>query len=262
MSVSYSTDGGIGTKANFGLIVLQSDETVEYEINRYLSGDQIGLYHTRIPMVPHINAQSLIGMINDLPHVVSLLPPAVSFNVVGYACTSASTVLGSIAVANAIQTIMPNTKVTDPIDSLLAACAALSAKRICFLSPYIDEVSKRMRQAFENADIEIANYDSFEQSDDQIVSRISPDSILRAIEKITNGVDCDLVVVSCTALRTAEILSDAASRLGKPVLSSNSAMAWNMARLARMPELADRIILNSIPRINTIDGKGPLSEMM
>jgi maleate isomerase len=50
--------------------------------------------------------------------------------------------------------------------------------------------------------------------------------------------DVDAVFVSCTSLRVAEHVAAFEAELGKPVTSSNHAMAWHALRLAGV---ADRI---------------------
>ena len=54
--------------------------------------------------------------------------------------------------------------------------------------------------------------------------------------------------VSCTSLRVAEILPQAEQKLGKPVTSSNHAMAWHLLRLANCQDsLPDRGKLFTLP---------------
>lgn len=231
MKIDYQTDEGVGTKANFGLVVLQSDETIEYEISRILKSDGIALYHTRIPMHHDITPQTLAEMEKDLPAAVAMLP-RIDVKVIGYGCTSAATVIGSKAVAAAIHTIFPTTIVTDPIDSLITACNYLNAKKIAYVSPYVAEVSAQMQKQLETSGFNITSVASFEQCDDRVVARISPQSILSAIEQVAGDEDCDAVVVSCTALRTARIIAEAERRIDRPVISSNLALAWNMLRSA------------------------------
>jgi maleate isomerase len=44
----------------------------------------------------------------------------------------------------------------------------------------------------------------------------------------------DAIFISCTSLKCATIIAIAESQFGIPVISSNSAIAWDMARLARL----------------------------
>ena len=73
---------------------------------------------------------------------------------------------------------------------------------------------------------------SFYESDDFVVGRITPNSILESVKKIGARDDCDGVFVSCTNLRAASIIEPAEKYLGKPVTSSNHALAWHLLRLA------------------------------
>mgnify|MGYP006966892225 CR=1 FL=1 len=50
MKLDFITDGGIGTKATLGLIVLQTDETLESEFAQVIPKEGVALYHSRIPM--------------------------------------------------------------------------------------------------------------------------------------------------------------------------------------------------------------------
>ena len=43
---------------------------------------------------------------------------------------------------------------------------------------------------------------------------------------------CDAVFLSCTNLRTLNVIPEIEARIGKPVLSSNQVLAWHLLRLA------------------------------
>ncbi len=49
----------------------------------------------------------------------------------------------------------------------------------------------------------------------------------------------DGVFVACTSLRVAALVEDLEAELGKPVTSSNHAMAWQALRLGRIAEPLD-----------------------
>ena len=113
-----------------------------------------------------------------------------------------------------------------------AALKALGVKRVAFLTPYDPGITTTMRDNLLVSGFEIPVTGSFFESDDFVVGRIDPESILEAIEKIGARDDCDGVFVSCTNLRVASIIETAEARLGKPVTSSNHALAWHLLRLA------------------------------
>ncbi len=230
--LAFETDGGIGTRAALGLIVLETDETIENEFRQIIGEPDIATYHSRIPMRSSVTSQTLAAMEAELPAAVRLLPASANLDVIGYGCTSGATVIGSKNVANAVHAVLPDVKVTDPIASILTACVALKVDSVAFLTPYMPEVSVRMRQKLEQAGCSIAAFGSFLEEDDRVVAKITERSILAAIASAAENSNCDAVVVSCTNLRVAGIAEAAEKIVGCPVISSNTALAWNMLRLA------------------------------
>jgi len=232
MKLDFETDAGIGTRATLGTIVLSTDETLEPEFARMTALDGVALYHSRIPMVAEINTDTLQQMEHDLPASAQLLPTSLDFDVIGYGCTSAATVIGQAGVARAINSVFPQAKVTDPLTAIIAAANALGAKRLGFITPYIPDVSSRMRHKLDEAGFEIVAFGSFEESDDRVVARISPTSIATAIDQVSAQADCDAIVVACTNLRCLNVIGKSENRNRTRVITSNQALAWHMLRLA------------------------------
>ncbi|MDP6189961.1 MAG: Asp/Glu racemase [Gammaproteobacteria bacterium] len=230
--LSCTTDGGLGQRARLGVVVLQTDQTLEHELRILLDIPAVDYYHARIPNAMEVTPQTLAQMAADLPHTAALLPAEFDFDAIAYGCTSGTTVIGEQEVTAAVQQAHPNTPVTNPLSACKAAFAALGMQRIAFLTPYTLAVTELMRQHLQAAGYDIVGTGCFQQSDDFVVGRISPASILQAMQTLVAQVDCDGVFVSCTSLRVAQILPEAEALLGKPVTSSNHAMAWHLLRLA------------------------------
>lgn len=237
MKLDIETDHGMGTRATCGVIVLEADETLEPEFARMMNLDGVALYHSRIPMVPYVRPDTLAQMEADLPASVRLLPSAPDFDVIGYGCTSAATVIGSGNVARAINTVFPKAKVTDPLAAMIAAGQCLGASRLGFITPYIPDISFGMREKLEQVGFEIAAFASFEESDDRVVARITEPAISAAVERVADTAACDAVVVSCTNLRCRRIIPQIEARIGIPVISSNTALAWHMLRLSGINDM-------------------------
>lgn len=232
MKLDFDTDNGIGTRATLGAIVLETDESLEPEFARMIPGDGIALYHSRIPMVPEIRPDTLARMEQDLPVSARMFPSALDFDVIGYGCTSASTVIGSDRVARAVQTVYPNAKVTNPLAAVIAAGHALGAQRLGFITPYVPEVSNRMRGRLEEAGFEFGAFGSFEEGDDRVVARITERSIMTAALKLAQYNQFDAMFLSCTNLRGLRVIPEFEAETGIPMLTSNQALAWHMLRLA------------------------------
>jgi maleate isomerase len=232
-TLEFTTDNGLGARARLGLIVLQTDQTIEHELSGILGAqNDVALYVARIPNAMEVSPDTLRQMAVDLPYTAGLLPPQFGFDVVGYACTSGATMIGEERVDELIRGMHPLARTTNPISACKAAFAALGLKRIALVTPYPVDVTMEMQANLQAAGFETTAVATFGQSDDFTVARISTDSILRAVTHIGARNDCDGVFVSCTSLRALQIIGEAEGAIGKPVISSNQALAWHMMRLA------------------------------
>ncbi|MCW1956370.1 aspartate/glutamate racemase family protein [uncultured Lentibacter sp.] len=227
---AYDLDQGYGGAAKLGLIVLSTDETLENEARQVLAGRAVSLVHARIKAEADVTPDALKMMEKRLPEVARLLPEGLK--AVGYACTSASTVIGPQRVAELVRQSHPEAAVSDPITAVMAGLGALKAKRIGFVSPYVKEVTAPMRRLLAQNGFEAVSEVSFEQSEDRKVARISERSTLEAIETAAKMAECDAVFASCTNLRSFGILDEAERRAGCPVISSNQALLWHLLKLA------------------------------
>ena len=232
LKLKFKTDSGLGSRANIGMIVLSSDQTLELEFRTLLDFEGVALYHARIPNEMDITEETLAKMEAELPITASLLPGSFNFNVIGYGCTSGTTVIGEDRVEKAIRTVHPGIPVTNPLTACKAAMRALKLKRIAFLTPYEPSITKAMRDNLMEEGFQIPVTASFFESDDFVVGRITSNSILESVKKIGAHSECDGVFVSCTNLRAASVIEPAEEYLGKPVTSSNHALAWHLLRLA------------------------------
>ncbi|MEP9348266.1 Asp/Glu racemase [Xanthobacter sp. KR7-225] len=228
--IPFEMDSGVGSAANLGLVVLRTDQTIEDEF-RFVVPDRMALYEVRLPSPVEITPENLSGMEADIPAAVALLPD-VRFDVIGFGCTSGALVIGEANVARRVNEVKPETAVTDPITAAIAAFRALGVTRIGLLTPYIESVNHALREAFIARGVEIPVMGSFNEPDDNRVARIAPEAIERAVLEVGASDECDAVFVSCTSLRVARIVARIEDKLGKPVTSSNHALAWHMLFLA------------------------------
>lgn len=218
-------------KPAIGLVVLQSDETMEHEMRRWLP-DHYRLFHTRIPNSQEISEKSLCEMKARLPQCVSLLPSNTNFRVIAYGCTSASTVIGEQAVSDAIHSVIPECAITNPVTAIVAQLSHICAKRIALLTPYTPEVTKPIHTLLTSEGFDIVHLATFNEPMDERVARISPQSISDAICQLGAQQDIDALVTSCTNLRTFSLINHMSKKIACPVISSNSAMAWHIQLLA------------------------------
>ena len=233
--LSFATDDGYGARARLGLIVLETDQTIEAEARALTDGlDGVAIYHSRIPMEPVVTPETLTAMAARLPAAAALLPNAFAFDAIGYGCTSAATLIGSEGVRECIESAHPGVPSTEPITAAIAALHALAAERIAIITPYTADVTASVAERFATAGLRVTALGSFLESSDLVVARISPESIAAGVRSIAGpaGQECDAVFVSCTSLRVLDIAPALEAELGLPVVSSNMALLWQLLRLA------------------------------
>ena len=113
---------------------------------------------------------------------------------------------------------------------------ALGCRRVALLTPYIDRINRMMRDYILARDLAVPAMGSFNHEEDNEVARIDAASVRAAALEIGRHRDVDGVFVACTSLRVAALVEDLEAELGKPVTSSNHAMAWHALRLAGVKE--------------------------
>jgi maleate isomerase len=148
--------------------------------------------------------------------------------------------IGEAQVDAMIRAVHPDAKITNPISAVKAALTALGLTRVALVTPYAPNVTSEMQDNLRRDGFAINAVASFNQSDDFKVARISAQSIHDAIVQIGAREDCDGVFVSCTSLRALGIISAAEVAIGKPVVSSNQALAWYLMRLAGLDNTPPR----------------------
>ncbi len=228
----FTLDAGIAPRAAIGLVVLATDNTIEHEWRQMLRLPGVAFYECRLANSPTISAETLAAMEKDIAPSVALIKPGEHLDVVAFGCTSGAMVIGEDTVFERIHAVRPGVACTTPITAALAGLRALGARRIALLTPYVRSVSEWMAGYIDERGIQVVRAGSFDHADDNEVARIDAHSVRQATLALGADPAVDAVFVSCTSLRVADQLHALEQELGKPVLSSNHAMAWHALRLA------------------------------
>tara|TARA_B100000787_G_scaffold166874_1_gene152736 strand:- start:67 stop:870 length:804 start_codon:yes stop_codon:yes gene_type:complete len=239
-SVPFEVTAAVKKPAQMGLITLETDLTIETEMRHFLSGapghdtaSGVALLHTRIACDDQVTAENLSMMEGRFAEALALFPKKYCFDVIGYGCTSASLVIGEARVQQIIQSHVDVAHVTTPLTAAKRGLAALGVGKIAYLAPYISEISHQMCDELGAAGFAVSAAATFGEGRDSVVGCISPSSILQAIGTLVESdPQVEAVFVSCTSLKCAPIIARAECQFGIPVVSSNAAIAWDMARLA------------------------------
>jgi maleate isomerase len=231
VKLDFTLDEGISRRAAIGLVVLATDHTIEHEWRKLLAMEGVGFYESRIANSAEITPETLRQMDGLIAPGVALIRPGERLDVVAFGCTSASMVLGEDRVMARIRESRPNAQCTTPITAARVALNGMGVKRVALLTPYLRSITESMADYLIARGVNIVRMGSFEHSDDNEVARIDAQSVRNAILELGKHDDVDGVFVSCTSIRLAEQVAAIESELGKPVTSSNHAMAWHALRL-------------------------------
>ena len=209
-----------------GLLALATDLVVEGDARRVLPAD-VALHVTRVAFENPTTPENLRRMAPRLAAAAELLVPGLPLAAIGYACTAASVAIGDAEVTATIAGARPGVPVVTPAGAACAGLAALGARRIALVTPYLPETTAPMARFFERAGLEVVTAQCLGLADDRDIARIAPETI-RAAAAAADAPDVEAVFLSCTNLRALGEIAGLEARLGKPVLCSNQALLWQM----------------------------------
>jgi len=225
-------DEGPAAAAAIGLITLSNDAVIEQELRNFLAS-VVGaaVFASRIPLVLSLSPQGLCDMEAHIPDAARLIVPDDRLDVMAFGCTSGSMAIGPERVAAAVRRSRPGIPVTDPVSAALKGLERLGARRIALLTPYPDAVNRVVADYVEGQGFEIADRASFKQPNDPAIARVPPEAIYRAGVALGRR-PVEALFISCTALRCSPVIERIEQAIGKPVVTSNQALAWDCLRLA------------------------------
>lgn len=230
--VPHDLDEDDQTRAAIGLLVLDGDSTIEYEMRGFLALPHIRAYVSRLYAPTEMTLDALEEMAGGIAGATRLIVPGQRLDVVAFACTCAPVQLGEETVFDRIREVRPEVHCTTPVTAALAALTALDARRIAMISPYPADINQMMREFLESKGLSVTRIARFDESNVNNAGRISLASIGRAAIALGSDESVDAVFVSCTSLRIREIIEELENSLDKPIISSNQTLAWHCLRLA------------------------------
>ena len=228
--VDIRFDKGVHHRAKIGYVLLATEQTVQDDVIR-LQPPGVGIHFTRAAIPDSITSESLAAQADLLADCAASLLPDGSLDVVCYACTSGSLVIGEERVFAELNRGAPNAKATSLITGVIRALKQVGARRIVVATPYLDEVNQREVDYLEQAGFEVMSLCGLNLEKDSDMVRVAPDYIAE-FALAQDLPDADAIFISCGALRTLDVIGEIESRAGKPAICSNQAMIWDCLRLA------------------------------
>jgi len=234
--LAHTLDAGLGTRLRIGLIELATDQTSEHEFRRLFQLPGVDFYISRIWNDATITPDTLAAMVRDIEACARVILPDLRLDVMGFTCTSGAMVIGEDKVFSLMRAARPTLACTSPITAAMAGMTALGLKRIALLTPYVQSINDMMRSYIEARGVAVPIMGSFNNSNDDEVARISLESTRAAAIDLGKSEHVDGIFVSCTSIRTIDIICEVEGAIGKPMLASNPAQAWHLLRLGKLKD--------------------------
>jgi maleate isomerase len=220
--------GGRSPRAKLGFVLLPNEYTVAADVAR-LAPAGVGTFCTRAPMPREITPETLEAMIGGLADAAALAMPDEELDVLCYAPTSGSLVMGEDRICAELERGYPHkVKTTTLVSGVVAGLRAPGAAKIVVGTPYLDSINQLERVFLEQRGFDVLDIQGLKLRTNTDMSSVTPDFLIEFALAIDRP-DADAIFISCGALRSIEEIE---RRAGKPVVVSNQAMMWHCLRLA------------------------------
>ena len=209
------------------MLVPSGNVIIEPQVNAMLPPG-VALYVTRLPLRGSAEAE-LLAMAANVEEAARLLAHA-GVGLIAFNCTAVSTyskameadIKRRIGEATGIAALPTS-------EALVEALRALKAKRIVLLTPYVREVNEREVAFLQREGFEVLAEAGLGLNTNTEMALLPPDTWLELGRKYRNE-RADAYLVSCTAVRSAEVIDTLERELGRPVVTSNQAITWHCLR--------------------------------
>ena len=216
-----------GARLRIGMLVPSGNVIIEPQVNAMLPPG-VALYATRLPLRGSSEAE-LLAMAHDVDEAARLLAHA-NVGLIAFNCTAVSTyskameadIERRIAAATGLPALMTS-------KAIVEALRAFEARKVVLLTPYIAEVNAREVKFLEGEGLEVLSETGLGLNTNTEMALLEPDIWIDVARKNTNS-NADAYLVSCTAVRSAEVIDALEQELGRPVVTSNQAIAWHCLR--------------------------------
>lgn len=232
VSQSYETifDQGRHPKGKIGFVLLATEQTIIDDMVTLIPKG-VGIHFARVNIPDSITNESLAETAPDLTRAAKTILPDGSLDVITYACTSGSLVIGEDRVHELLNIGAPNARASCIIAAVVRALNAVNAKRIVVATPYLDEVNTAELEYLQAAGFNTLEFEGLNLEKDSDMVRVAPEFI-RDMAIDLDRPDADAIFISCGALRSIDVIQEIEDHCNKPVITSNQAMAWDALRLA------------------------------
>ena len=209
-----------GWRGRIGLIIPSSNTTMESEFWR-MTPHGVSIHTARVLL--KVTSEELMRMEQEAEYAAKLLTTA-AIDIIVYGCTSSSLVKGpnyDEELANKLSRISMKPAIATAT-AIVKALKVLRARNIALATPYIDEINEKEIEFLEYHGFEIVDLKSLKIKSNIDIGRQTPETTYRLVKSLDTS-RADAIFISCTNLRTIEVIDILERDLNKPVIPSNTA---------------------------------------
>ena len=231
------------THHRIGMIVPSSNVTVETEIPALLARhhDATFSFHSSRMRMHRVSPEELAAMNAQRGRCVDELADA-GVDALLYACLVAVMAAGpgehrrvEEAVAARLADRSVSAGLVSSAGALVDALAAMRARRIALVTPYMRPLAEQVVAYLEAEGLEVADWAALEVADNAEVGCIPGDRVMTVARALDlTGVDA-LVISACVQMPSLPLVEAAEAELGLPVLSAATAGAFCLLRSLGLP---------------------------
>lgn len=229
-----------GTDHHIGMIVPSSNLTMETELPRMLRAREEAepadrfIFHSARARMQHVTPEQLRAMNAQAERAATELADARP-DVVATACLVAIMAQGpgyhctaEDDIARALRAEGSTAPVISSAGALLSGLAALGARRVAIITPYLKPLTKAVADYISDAGVEVVDALSLEVPDNLAVARLDP-ADLRAHHRRLNLSNVDALVLSaCVQMPSLPSIQPVEDEVGIPVLSAATATTFRI----------------------------------
>jgi maleate isomerase len=217
----------IGHRLRIGMMVPSVNFVADPQIQAMLPAG-VQLHTTRMKLVG-TGAEEMQAMIRDVDRCAELLADAEPQRIL-FHCTAASTItvdMGRKLCARITE--LTGIPATDTAEAVVAALAALGARKIVLVSPYPQHVNDHEVEYFGHFGITVLREHGLQLTSGRAFADVTPDDWRRIVLEHRHD-EADAYFISCAQVRAAEVIEPLERELQRPVITSNTAVAWRCLR--------------------------------
>ncbi len=227
-------------QCRIGLIAPSSNTTMEPEFARY-APEGVSVHTTRLPL-GRVTEAELTRMAEQVEEAAKLLADA-QVDIIAYGCTTGSLIKGKGHDIKLEERIGRATGIpaVATAHAVLDALRAKGLKKIAVATPYTKEINEKEREFLSDNGFEVLAIHGLGLTKNLEIGMQEPHVAYKLGRRLMREQsEAGGLFISCTNLRTFEIISPLSQSIGKPVITSNQATLWRVLQqmnLAPVKEL-------------------------